>query len=143
MTARPAQRPRVQAAGAVVWRRAPHGIEVALVHRPKYDDWTFPKGKLDAGETFEAAAVREVAEETGLLGSLGAELASTRYRDAKGRPKVVRYWAMEIAEPVAFAPNDEVDELHWLPVGEVADRLSYDHDVDVLASFVEAVASAS
>ena len=89
----------VRAAGGVVWRRATDGeAEILLVHRPKYDDWTFPKGKCDAGEDDETCARREVEEETGLLCELGAELPSTEYIDPKGRPKVVRYWAMIAAK---------------------------------------------
>jgi 8-oxo-dGTP diphosphatase len=124
----------VLAAGGVVWRRDDDGeVEVLLVHRPKYDDWTLPKGKLDAGETAEEAALREVEEETGLRCRLGEELSTSTYVDRHGRPKEVRYWAME---PVGgrFAPNDEVDEVRWLPPGRAADALSYDRDRPVLAA---------
>jgi 8-oxo-dGTP diphosphatase len=86
----------VKASGGVVWRRAPGGApEVVVVHRPRYDDWSLPKGKLDAGETWEEAALREVEEEVGLRCRLGAELPPVRYRDNKGREKAVRYWLME------------------------------------------------
>ncbi len=125
----------VQAAGAVLWRRTGDDIEVALVHRPKYDDWSLPKGKLDEGETHEEAALREVAEETGAHGRLGPELTATAYVDSKGRPKLVRYWAMEL-DHQQFTPNDEVDDVEWMSVREAEDRLSYAHDVDVLHSFV-------
>jgi 8-oxo-dGTP diphosphatase len=118
----------VRAAGGVVVRP---GGEVAVVHRPKYDDWTLPKGKLDPGESFEEAALREVEEETGLRCRLGRELPSTRYTDAKGRPKLVRYWEMEPIEG-AFSPTDEIDELRWLPPEEAADLLSYERDREVL-----------
>ena len=112
--------------------------EVLLVHRPRYDDWTLPKGKLDRGESFEDAALREVWEETGLRCTLGPELASTEYRDNKDRPKVVRYWLMELAgEPADFEPNDEVDSVEWLPLGDAAERLTYDRDREVLASLRE------
>lgn len=123
----------VRAAGGVVWREVDHGIEVLLVHRPKYDDWTIPKGKLDNGETEEEAALREVEEETGLVCVLGAEVTSTSYIDRKGRPKVVRYWTMS---PVAgeFVPTDEVDRILWLTVPKAMDALSYDRDREVLTA---------
>jgi 8-oxo-dGTP diphosphatase len=121
----------VQAAGGVVWRRGDHGLEIALVHRPRYDDWSLPKGKLDAGESFEEAALREVEEETGLRCRLGRDLGETRYRDHKDRPKVVRYWAMDGGEG-EFTPNDEVDELRWIAIPEAKGMLSYDFDRDLL-----------
>src|SRR4029078_8380000 len=106
---------------------------VALVHRPKYDDWTFPKGKLNAGETDEEAAVREVFEETGFRVRLdeSRELPSVRYRDVAGRQKVVRYWVMTPLDG-HFEPNREVDELWWVPVDSADRVLSYDHDREVL-----------
>jgi 8-oxo-dGTP diphosphatase len=104
---------------------------VAVVHRPKYDDWTLPKGKLDKGETFEDAALREVEEETGLVCELGAELESTTYEDRNGKVKLVRYWEMTVVEG-EFAPNDEVDELRWVPPEEARAMLSYDRDRDVI-----------
>jgi 8-oxo-dGTP pyrophosphatase MutT (NUDIX family) len=116
----------------VPWRRRADGsTEVLLVHRPRYGDWSFPKGKLEPGETDEQAALREVEEETGLRCELGAELPSTSYRDMKLRPKSVRYWALR---PVAgeAAPANEVDEVRWLPVDEAERLLSYDRDVAVL-----------
>ena len=123
----------VRAAGGLVWRDDEGaGRQVAVVHRPRYDDWSFPKGKLDDGEGFLEAAVREVLEETGLEVAVGAELPETRYRDHKDRPKVVRYWAME-AIGGSFAPNDEVDELRWLAPTEARALLSYPHDVALLA----------
>ncbi len=93
------------AAGAVLWRRTHGSTEVALVHRPKYDDWSFPKGKLDPGETHEQAAIREVEEETACRGELGTELVSTSYVDAKGRPKTVRYWSMQLARRGRLRPQ--------------------------------------
>ena len=121
----------VKASGGVVWRRGERGLEVALVHRPRYDDWSFPKGKLDAGEGWEEAALREVEEEVGLRCRLGHELPPTSYRDNKGRSKVVRYWMME---PLGgeFVPSDEVDEIRWLPASEAAKLLSYGHDRELL-----------
>ena len=104
------------------------GIEIALVHRPKYDDWTFPKGKLEAGETDEQAAVREVAEETGLECALGAELSTVRYVDGRGRPKRVRYWIMTVVGGAIAIPNAEVDDLRWLAPADASTLLTYSHD---------------
>jgi 8-oxo-dGTP diphosphatase len=124
----------VRAAGGVVWRDRDAQVQVLLVHRPKYDDWTLPKGKLDPGESFAQAAVREVWEETGLTCDLGVELVRSRYDDAKGRPKVVRYWAMQPVDG-DFAPNDEVDEIRWLSLGKAAKLLTYPRDRPVLEAF--------
>jgi 8-oxo-dGTP diphosphatase len=120
-------KPKVLAAGGVVIRDG----KVAVVHRPKYDDWSFPKGKLSSGESFEEAALREVEEETGLRCELGRELPSTRYRDAKGRPKLVRYWEMT-PRGGEFTPNREVDELRWPSLAEAERMLSYEHDRELL-----------
>lgn len=123
----------VRAAGGVVWRRDGDGtVRVLVVHRPRYDDWSLPKGKCDRGESDEDCALREVREETGLTCRLGAELPSTRYRDNKDRDKVVRYWAMEPVADDGFTPNAEIDELRWLPVPEALRLLSYAHDRPVL-----------
>jgi 8-oxo-dGTP pyrophosphatase MutT (NUDIX family) len=121
----------VKASGGVVWRRAGRGIEVALVHRPRYDDWSFPKGKLDAGESWEDAALREVEEEIGLRCRLGHELPPTSYRDGKGRAKVVRYWLMEPLDG-EFAPSHEVDEVRWLAPADADRLLTYPHDRELL-----------
>jgi 8-oxo-dGTP pyrophosphatase MutT (NUDIX family) len=116
----------------VPWRRRDDGtVEVLLVHRPRYGDWSFPKGKLEPGETDEQAALREVEEETGLRCELGAELPSTSYRDSKLRQKTVRYWALGPVDGSA-APKNEVDEVRWLPLPEAERLLSYDRDVRVL-----------
>ena len=125
----------VKAAGGVVWRRGPSGIEVAIAHRPHRRDWSLPKGKLDPGESFEEAALREVQEETGLRCRLVSELPATYY-EVYGRPKVVRYWLMEPEADAPFTPNDETDELRWLPPGEALSLLTYDRDRDVVAAAV-------
>ena len=127
----------MKAAGGVVWRRGEKGVEVALVHRPRYDDWSLPKGKLDRGEAWEAAAAREVEEEIGIRCDLGDELAPVGYTDHKGRSKVVRYWLMEAVGPHEFEPNDEVDEVRWLKGGKAVGRLSYPRDRDVLTEALE------
>jgi 8-oxo-dGTP diphosphatase len=122
----------VQAAGGVVRQPAGDGgTEVLVVHRPRYDDWTLPKGKLQPGETHEEAALREVEEETGLVCELGRELPSTSYRDSRGRPKAVRYWAMRRLEG-EFEPNHEVDRVRWLAPEAAIELVSYDRDRDVL-----------
>jgi 8-oxo-dGTP diphosphatase len=122
----------VRAAGGVVWRAGTDGPEILLVHRPRYDDWSLPKGKLDPGESFEQAAVREVLEETGVAVRLGAPLDTARYRDHKGRDKVVRYWLMEVEDEGALAPNDEVDEIRWVPAADAPVLLSYLRDAELV-----------
>jgi 8-oxo-dGTP diphosphatase len=118
----------VRAAGGLVVRDG----NVLLVHRPKYDDWTFPKGKADDGESDEDCALREVREETGLHCRLEDELAATEYVDSRGRPKRVRWWLMAPTADDSFAPNEEVDELRWVTPQEAARLLSYDRDVALL-----------
>ena len=123
----------VKASGGVVWRRGGKGgNEVVVVHRPRYDDWSLPKGKLDPGERWEDAALREVEEEVGLRCTLGDELPPVSYRDNKGREKVVRYWLMEPLDGTAFEPNDEVDEMRWLTLEEAVALLSYPHDAELV-----------
>lgn len=117
----------VRAAGGVVVR----DDKVLVVHRPKYDDWTFPKGKAEPGESDEACALREVLEETGFRCELEEELPETRYVDSKGRPKRVRWWKMRPLDG-GFEPTDEVDELRWLERSEAVILLSYDRDVPLL-----------
>lgn len=121
----------VQAAGVVVFRP---GREVLLVHRPRYDDWSFPKGKLDPGEHRTTAAVREVAEETGVRVRLGAPLASQRYPNG-ARMKSVHYWVGRVVgdDDVSGYPlNDEIDAVEWVPYDQALERLTYEHDVDTL-----------
>ena len=118
----------VRAAGGVVI--ADDG-RVAIVYRPKYDDWTFPKGKAEDGESDEECALREVWEETGLHCTLGDEVASTDYVDSRGRPKRVRWWLMSPVDG-GFEPTDEVDEIRWLEPVEAARLLSYDRDLVLL-----------
>jgi 8-oxo-dGTP diphosphatase len=130
----------VRAAGGVVWRwqasdgGADASVEVLLVHRPKYDDWSLPKGKCEPGESDDRCAWREVHEETGLRCVLGDELATSRYTDGRGRPKEVRYWAMQ-PDGGRFEPNDEVDEVRWLELDAARALLTYPRDHPVLDSF--------
>lgn len=117
----------VQAAGGIVWRHVDGVVEVLLVHRPRYDDWSLPKGKLQPDEAWEQGALREVEEETGMSCELLEELESAAYRDRKGRAKLVRYWRMRPLRG-AFEPGDEVDELRWLEPTAAAELLTYEHD---------------
>jgi 8-oxo-dGTP pyrophosphatase MutT (NUDIX family) len=142
-------KPEVRAAGGVIWRAItvadeagatrPSG-EIVLVHRPRYDDWSFPNGKLNRGEAYRRAALREVLEETGLVCEPGDELASTVYVDGKGRNKLVRYWMMRVVAAQPWVPNDEVDQRRWVPIDEAGGLLTYAHDREMLASLVEALA---
>lgn len=122
----------VQAAGCVLWRRSPVDgrLEVCLVHRPKYDDWSHPKGKLKRGEEPLAAALREVEEETGYRATVGAELSTLRYM-VGGRPKEVRYWAAE-AGPGTFVPTTEVDRIVWLRPDAARRRLTQVRDRELV-----------
>lgn len=122
----------ILAAGAVLWRREA-AVEIAVVHRPRYKDWTLPKGKVDKGETLFAAAVREVVEETGFRCALGRPLGQVSYK-VDGVPKTVDYFAARVVDG-EFTVNDEVDKLRWLTLPEAAERLTYDHDRAVLAGF--------
>jgi 8-oxo-dGTP pyrophosphatase MutT (NUDIX family) len=136
----------IRAAGGIVTRpAAPRRFEVACIYRESRGDWTFPKGKLDPGETFEQAALREVEEETGLRCRVLRFAGTTSYTHRKGRPKIVAYYLMEVDEG-DFAPNDEVDELVWLPLESVRDHLTWDRDrelFDVALALPELRARAS
>lgn len=122
----------VVAGGGVVVRGGDGlATEVALVHRPRYDDWSFPKGKLDAGEKLEDCALREVHEETGLVCELVDELVDVTYHDNQNRSKLVRYWLMSVVEG-SFRANSEVDELRWVSLDEARSRLTYGHDLVVV-----------
>jgi 8-oxo-dGTP pyrophosphatase MutT (NUDIX family) len=126
----------IRAAGGLVVRDAGNGPEVLVVHRPRYDDWTFPKGKADPGERDEDCALREVEEETGLRCELVRELPSTSYTDAQGRPKRVRYWLMSpVGGELEF--RHEVDDARWLPLADTVRRLSYERDLNVLEALSE------
>ena len=130
---------RIRAAGGLVCRRNERGAtEILLVHRPAYDDWSFPKGKLEPGEREEDAATREVEEETGLCCHLGREVATTRYRDSRGRAKTVRYWLMTPVGGQLGAAN-EIDEARFVPIADASALLTYERDrelLDVVESFM-------
>jgi len=121
----------VRAAGGIPVRDGRDGLEVLVVHRPQYDDWSFPKGKCEEGETDEACALREVQEETGLVCALERELPSTAYHDSRGRQKRVRYWRLRV-HGGQLSYMHEVDEALWLSPAEAEELLSYARDVDVL-----------
>ncbi|WP_213455216.1 NUDIX domain-containing protein [Rhizomonospora bruguierae] len=126
----------IRAAGGVVYRDAPGagGVEVCLVHRPRYDDWSLPKGKVEQGEHPLVAAVREVGEEAGLVATPQVRLPRVHYA-VGGAPKVVDYWSMRAVEPAPFEPNEEADDLCWLPAAAAIERVSYPHDREVLRAF--------
>ncbi len=127
----------IQAAGGLVVRRQGGFLQVAIVHRPVHQDWSFPKGKLEVGETFEMAALREVEEETGLVCRLLRFIGHTEYIDRKGRPKAVAYWIMA-AEGGFFVPNAEVDELRWVSLEQATILLSYPRDAELIAVLLAA-----
>ena len=127
----------VQAAGGLVVRRQHGVLQIVVVHRPEQQDWSFPKGKLDPRETFEAAALREVREETGMSCRLLRFIGHTEYVDRKGRPKAVAYWVMA-AEAGFFTPNEEVDELRWLTLEAAARIVSYPRDAELVAVLMAA-----
>jgi 8-oxo-dGTP pyrophosphatase MutT (NUDIX family) len=127
----------VQAAGGLIVRRHHGALEIAVVHRPVHQDWSFPKGKLEEGETFELAALREVEEETGMACRLVRFIGHTEYVDRKGRPKAVAYWVM-VAQAGSFAPNAEVDEMRWVTLDGASALLSYPRDRELVAVLMAA-----
>ncbi|MBD0318676.1 MAG: NUDIX hydrolase [Thermoleophilia bacterium] len=130
----------VRAAGGVVAREHDGRLEVLVIHRPRYGDWGFPKGKVEENESEEECAVREVAEETNLRCDLGRELGMIRYTDARGRAKTVRYWTMSAGGDDA-SPGEGVDEVRWLPPDEAARLLTHERDREILGA-LDAGASA-
>lgn len=135
--------PEIRAGGGVVWRRTGAGLELLLIHRPKYDDWSFPKGKADGPEeSWRDCAEREVEEETGLRCESGPRVRTVRYLDRQGRAKEVRYYAMEVAEagPDPFRPNHEVDRIEWLDPDAARRRLTRPDDAAVVDAFLDRVA---
>lgn len=131
----------VLAAGAVCWRETKAGVQILLVFRTQHRDISLPKGKVDPGETLPETAVREIAEETGLVVGLGTPLGVVEYRLPNGRDKVVYYWAAEVSElsiaNSTFASNDEIESLHWMSLADARAELSYPHDVDVVERFAQ------
>jgi 8-oxo-dGTP diphosphatase len=130
----------IRAAGAVAWRPGPDGAEILLVHRVRYDDWSLPKGKVEPGEQLPVTAAREVGEESGASVMLGRHLAPVRYKVA-GNPKLVNWWSARVTSVDDSAvPNDEVDQVAWLPLSEALRRVSYRQDVSVLTDFAAGTA---
>lgn len=129
-----AKRPDIDvwAAGGVVHRRTPSGSEILLVHRPRHNDWSFAKGKLDPTETLKQCALREVQEETGFRCRPGKKLPMIEYRDARRRRKAVLYWLMTVQDG-HFSPNEEVDAVGWFDIESAMSILTYSHDIDLLA----------
>lgn len=128
-------RPQVRAAGGLVWRNHAGRREFVVVHRPRYDDWSLPKGKAHRDESGHQTALREVAEETGLICELGAELTPVRYLTPRGDDKLVRWWAMTVLEDRGFVADDEVDEIRWVDRDELDELGAYASDLAVLDEF--------
>jgi 8-oxo-dGTP diphosphatase len=123
--------PEIKAAGGVIVREKDDALQVVVIHRPKYVDWSLPKGKLEAGEGWEKAALREVYEETGFRCEIGDELPEVAYFDRKGRSKLVRYWRMT-RKKGKFSENAEVDELRWVDLETAEELLHYEHDLELV-----------
>ncbi len=132
MSAPPAPTVVLAGGGVVVRSRPGRAREYAVVHRPRYDDWSLPKGKVDAGESAADAALREVEEETGIVCAADAPLGSVSYLIDGAARKIVRYWLMQAGSDGAFTPNDEVDQVVWLAADEARERLDYQRDRAVL-----------
>lgn len=127
----------IRAAGALLWRESPHReIEIALIHRPRYDDWSLPKGKIEAGETALQCAYRELLEETGVRGLFTRQLGSVEYEET-GQLKRVIYWSAQCASQIdAFLPNDEVDQLLWLSPDAAKEKVTHTSDKEIIGNFL-------
>lgn len=121
----------MRAAGGVLYRRGEAGFEVGVIHRPHREDWSFPKGKLDPGESFEDCAVREVFEETGYVVELHHFIGTTEYIHRKGRPKIVAYWLVSVVGG-EFTVNEEADEIRWISIEQARELVTYDRDRELL-----------
>ena len=121
----------IEAAGGLVWRKGTRGRELAVIHRPKYDDWTLPKGKRKRSESWEDAAIREVEEETGCQVDLG-EFAGCLGYVLGDTPKIVLFWSMKVTRQKKFVPNDEVDQVVWLTPSRALRKLDYDDERELL-----------
>jgi len=130
----------VVAAGAILWRKEKDELKVLLIHRGRYDDWSWPKGKLDKGESISETAVREIKEETGLKVSLGPKLFECKYELDNGAKKVVHYWSAKVTDTILskqkFKPDEEVSSFKWVDVAEARQLLSYEHDNDPLDALI-------
>jgi 8-oxo-dGTP diphosphatase len=130
----------VVAAGAILWRKEKGELKFLMIHRVRYNDWSWPKGKLDKGERVAEAAVRELREETGLKVSLGAKLYVSQYQLSNGSKKIVHYWAAKVSDAALrkqnFVPDDEVGSFEWLSVSEAKKRMTYKHDNEPLKELI-------
>ena len=131
----------IYAAGAICWREIKGELHVALIHRARYDDWSWPKGKVDPGESLPQAGVREIREETGLKVKLGPLLNVAKYKVPSGADKEVTYWSANVNEKALlnhdFVPNEEVSKVEWVKASKVAPLLTYPHDIDPLNRLIE------
>ncbi len=125
----------IQGAGGLVWRQAGGEKQIALIHRPRYDDWALPKGKMEKGEDWETTALREVEEETGCKAKLGTFAGAVGY-EVGGQPKVVLFWNMTLIGDCSFKPSKEVDQLTWVSVETALEKLQYESDKSVLRAVV-------